>query len=270
MKTKVMLFLPLALCFACIPCGSLSSAFLLPQLRSTPSRQMRSFQCMSSECATHRNRSSSAPLHAAGVSITLEKPLGLLLEEFEENAPNGVKIQALSESGSAFASPLKNKLVGCKILKVMEDDVSCLPFDDVMEKLVNAPSLVVIEVDLPVDVDTDPFLNINKSSLLLEIGTTVPVTVIQEGKGTTTFDAKVGDNLRLTLLQNNVELYRGLKKKIGNCGGAGQCTFCAVDMVDSQGWEPRSDYENQKISKWPNARLACLTNIQGPCTIRLQ
>jgi len=205
------------------------------------------------------------------VSLTLEKPLGLLLEELEENAPKGVKIQALSESGSAFASSLKNYLVGCKILKVMEEDVSCLPFDDVMEKLVNAPSIVVIEVDLPADVDTDALLDIdNRSPLPLEIGTTVPITVIQEGKGTVTFDVQVGDNLRLALLQNNVELYRGLKKKLGNCGGAGQCTFCAVDMVDSQGWEPRSDYENQKISKWPNARLACLTNIQGPCTIRVQ
>lgn len=250
-------------CFAFIlPCGLFSSAILCPQ----QIRKMRSFQWMSSDCARHR----PSAVHAA-MSITLEKPLGLLLEECEENASNGVQIQALSELGSAFTSPFKNKLVGCKILKVMEDDVSCLPFDDVMEKLINAPSLVVIVVDLPVNVvDSDDSLNNNESSLLFEIGTAVPVTVIQEGKETITLDAKVGDNLRLTLLQNNVELYRGLKKKIGNCGGAGQCTFCAVDMVDSQGWEPRSDYEDQKISKWPNARLACLTNIQGPCTIRVQ
>ncbi len=175
---------------------------------------MRSFQRNSSEWAISSHGSS--PLQAA-VSLTLEKPLGLLLEELEENAPKGVKIQALSESGSAFASSLKNYLVGCKILKVMEEDVSCLPFDDVMEKLVNAPSIVVIEVDLPADVDTDALLDIdNRSPLPLEIGTTVPITVIQEGKGTVTFDVQVGDNLRLALLQNNVELYRGLKKKLGN------------------------------------------------------
>ena len=80
----------------------------------------------------------------------------------------------------------------------------------------------------------------------------------------------MGDNLRQTLLDNNVEVYRGLKKKLGNCGGGGQCTFCAVDFVESEGWEPRSEYEDSKIAKWPNARLSCLNNIQGPATIRIQ
>lgn len=153
----------------------------------------------------------------------------------------------------------------------MGDDVAYLPFDDVMDKLVNAPSPIVIEVALPEDVDRESVMEGQESQVtVFDVGTTVPITVIQEGKDTITFDAQVGDNLRMSLLQNNIELYRGLKKKLGNCGGGGQCTFCAVDMVDSQGWEPRSDYENQKISKWPNARLACLNNIQGPCTIRIQ
>jgi len=62
----------------------------------------------------------------------------------------------------------------------------------------------------------------------------------------------------------------GLKQKLGNCGGGGQCTFCAADFVgDSEGWSPRSDYEDQRLAKTPNARLTCLNNIQGPCTIRL-
>ena len=102
------------------------------------------------------------------------------------------------------------------------------------------------------------------------VGTPVTVNVIQDGKPDLAICAKVGDNLRKTLLENNVELYRGLKKKMGNCGGGGQCTFCAVDFVDSEGWEARSDYEEQKIGKYPNARLACLNNIQGPVTVRVE
>jgi ferredoxin len=102
------------------------------------------------------------------------------------------------------------------------------------------------------------------------IGTTVQIKVIQDGNEDKTIDAKVGENLRQTLLDNKVELYRGLKKKLGNCGGGGQCTFCAVDFVESEGWEERMEYENTKIKKFPTARLACLNNIQGPATIRVQ
>merc|ERR1719223_143641 len=103
------------------------------------------------------------------------------------------------------------------------------------------------------------------------VGTEVSIKVIQEGNPEKIIDAKVGDNLRKTLLDNKVELYRGLKKKLGNCGGGGQCTFCAIDMVDDEGsWQPRSDYENGRIPKFPTARLACMNNIQGPATIRVE
>ena len=61
----------------------------------------------------------------------------------------------------------------------------------------------------------------------------------------------------------------GLSQKLGNCGGGGQCGFCAADFVDSEGWEPRSEYEDKKLAKTPNARLTCFNNIQGPATIRL-
>jgi ferredoxin len=82
----------------------------------------------------------------------------------------------------------------------------------------------------------------------------------------------VGDNLRKTLLSDgNIELYRGLKKKLGNCGGGGQCGFCAVELIDETGvWGTRSDYEAKKIGKNgnENCRLACMNNIVGPATVR--
>jgi ferredoxin len=104
---------------------------------------------------------------------------------------------------------------------------------------------------------------------LFPVGTPVTIAVLEEGKPQTSIEAKVGDNLRQVLLDNKIEVYKGLKKKLGNCGGGGQCTFCAAEFVESEGWEPRSDYENQKLKKNPNARLTCLNNIQGPATIKI-
>lgn len=192
------------------------------------------------------------------LSVTLDKPLGLLLEEVNEGAANGVKVQDLVETGSAYASEYKDRLVGLKVAKVQGESVGRCTFDDVMEKIIDAPSPVTI------DFEAIP------SEVVLPIGTRVTLIIQQEGKADLPIDAKVGDNLRKTLLDNNVELYRGLSKKLGNCGGGGQCTFCAVEVTEADGWYERSDWEDKKIGKklGPNARLACLNNIQGPAVVR--
>jgi hypothetical protein len=41
-----------------------------------------------------------------------------------------------------------------------------------------------------------------------------------------------------------------------------------VDFIESEGWLERSDYEDGKLKKNPDARLACINEIQGPATIR--
>jgi hypothetical protein len=48
-----------------------------------------------------------------------------------------------------------------------------------------------------------------------------------------------------------------------------QCGFCAAEFVESEGWPARSDYEDKKLKKNPNARLTCLNPIQGPATIKI-
>eukprot|EP00978_Attheya_sp_CCMP212_P047928 scaffold450163_cov122-Attheya_sp.AAC.3 len=197
------------------------------------------------------------------LEVELEKPLGIILEEMQEGTANGVKVEELSDAGSAYASEYKDQLVGLKVATVMGQDVGSLTFDDVMDTIINAPSPLKIAFELPeVEEEAAP--------PQFEVGQTVTITVLQEGVETVGIEAKVGDNLRQTLLDNGVELYRGMKKKFGNCGGGGQCTFCAVAFEESEGWEARSDYEEQKIGKFPKARLACLNNIQGPATIRVQ
>jgi ferredoxin len=193
------------------------------------------------------------------LSLTLEKPLGILLEEVAEGQAKGVMVQELAEGGSALAYP---QLVGLALATVQGRDVTCLAFDNVMELIVAAPSPLTMDFILQDDDNDDGTID-------LDIGTPVTITVIQDGKSLNV-NAKVGDNLRKTLLANNVQLYRGLKKTIGNCGGNGQCTFCAVKFVESPGWAPRSEYEEGKIGKYKDARLACMNNIQGPATIEVQ
>jgi len=200
---------------------------------------------------------------AALVTIELEKPLGIILEEVSENEPEGVKVEEISDAGSAHVSSYRDELIGSKILEVMEDDVSSMVFDDVMDCIINAPS----PVRLTFEVEGEDAADVVPQ---FDIGTAVEINVIQEGNADRTLSVKVGDNLRKALLDNKVEVYRGLKKKLGNCGGGGQCTFCAVDFVESEGWSERSEYEDNKMKKAPSARLACLNNIQGPATIRVQ
>ena len=202
------------------------------------------------------------------LSVTLEKPLGLLLEEMEVGAAKGVKVQDLVETGSAYASEYKDKLVGLKIAKVQGEIVGASTFDDIMEKIGATPSPITIDFEVPDDAVAES--KVAAAELDLPIGTVVTIKVLQNGKPDVSIDAKVGDNLRSTLLANNVELYQGLKKKLGNCGGGGQCTFCAVDMIEAEGWGERSDWEEQKIGRKlsPKARLACMNNIQGPAVVR--
>lgn len=206
------------------------------------------------------------------LSIKLIKPLGLILEEVTENEANGVKVEEIADTGSAYDSPYKDQLIGLKIVQVMDQDVSSMVFDDVMDCIINAPEFVSISFEVPssaVEESGGETAAVEEVSSF-DVGTVVTIQVKQEGNADKAIEAKVGDNLRKTLLENNVELYRGLKKKLGNCGGGGQCTFCAVDFVESEGWEQRSEYEEGKIGKYPTARLACMNNIQGPATIRVQ
>jgi ferredoxin len=203
---------------------------------------------------------SSTETQPAALDVTLEKPLGMILEEVEEGEAKGVFVLELADDGSAAASEFKDQIIGRKLTTVEGEDVTNLVFDDVMEKLINAPSPVSLQLAAQEEMEeTEP---------LFEVGTDVTINVLENGKENA-INAKVGDNLRTVLLENNIEVYKGLKKKLGNCGGGGQCTFCAAEFIESEGWEDRSDYEDQKLKNAPAARLTCLNNIQGPATIRI-
>jgi len=152
---------------------------------------------------------------SSSITLELEKPLGIVLEEVTENEANGVYVQSVSEGGSAYAHA--TKLQGLKLKSVMNDDVSRITFDQVMDKIINAPSVVSIDFVVINGADDEAMDDDNVGVINdYEIGTDVVIKVIQDGKPESIIEAKVGDNLRKTLLENNVELYRGLKKKLGN------------------------------------------------------
>lgn len=190
------------------------------------------------------------------MSLSLPKPLGLVLEECEEGSPSGVFVKDVSENGSAAS--YSSKIAGSKLLQVGGVDVTAQSFDNIMELIINTEQ----KVDLVFDVEDDEAMAAD-----YELGAPVAIIVQQPGRDDLIINAAVGDNLRKVLLDSGFEVYQGLKEKLGNCGGGGQCTFCAVNFVESDGWAQRSDYEDSKLRKFPAARLACLNNIQGPATI---
>ncbi len=189
------------------------------------------------------------------LSLSLRKPLGLILEEVEEGKAAGVYVAGLAEEGSALE--YASQLQGAKVSSVQGTDVSNMDFDAVMDQLVNAPDTVDLQFIVSTSVPTDEYA----------VGTPVTIKFLSEGRELE-MKAAVGDNLRKVMLNNGVEVYQGMKQKLGNCGGGGTCTFCAVDILESEGWAERSEYEDQKLAKFPAARLACLNSIQGPATIQ--
>jgi len=212
---------------------------------------------------------------SCNINVTLNKPLGVILTELDDNSP-GILISEVNPTGSAYSSPFKEQLIGAQIISVNNMNVQQMMFDDIMDLIASSESPVNLMVLPPLSesnsITSEPEPDTTSPTKAeLPMGSSVQLTVTLAGESTSKIiDAKVGDNLRKTLLDNGVELYRGWKKKLGNCGGGGQCTFCAVDVLDTEGyWEPRSEYEESKIGRKmsANGRLACLNNIPGPADI---
>jgi ferredoxin len=234
-----------------------------------PNRGSAALLATSSESSsTERMQQQQQPKFLA---VTLEKPLGMILEEVEEGGAKGVYVKELAEGGSAAASEWGDELVGLPVFTVMGRNVMAMDFDSVMEELISAPSPVELQFVMEENaIPSDGSINGGRGEVEFDVGTIVTLKVLEDnGKKETLIEARVGDNLRQTLLDSKVEVYRGLKAKLGNCNGGGQCTFCRADFVETEGWAPRSDYEERKLKNAPDARLTCQNNIQGPATIRM-
>ena len=183
-------------------------------------------------------------LHA--VDVSLEKPLGIVLEENVRDAPEGLYVAEIDADGSASA---------CADIKVEDRldavngvDTTSMGFDDVMDLIVDAPSPVQLKFS----------------------GPTCQLTVVGP-KGETTFEVKKGANLRKELLARKQEVYN-FQGKMMNCNGGGQCGLCAVRVADGA-FGPRYEWEERHVAKiGADARLACQTTVKGgdAATVTLQ
>ena len=74
-----------------------------------------------------------------------------------------------------------------------------------------------------------------------------------------------GENLRDVALREGIELY-GLKGRLGNCNGCGQCITCFVEISGGAGPDslsPRTGVEDAKLKRRPEDwRLACQALVQ--------
>ena len=189
--------------------------------------------------------SSSSPLSAAGdISVSLEKPLGLVLEENDAGADAGLYISEILPDGSAASC--EDLLSNLQLTAVAGVDCRALGFDAIMDLIGGAAS--------PVD---------------LTFASTTCLLKVVGPKGDSQFiSAEKGANLRQTLQANKQALY-SFQGTMMNCNGGGQCGLCRV-LVEDGDFGERSDWEEGKLKSKPG-RLACQTSIDGPsATIVLQ
>ena len=102
------------------------------------------------------------------LSLTLDKPLGLILEESSTNG-DGVVVTAVNEGGSAYNSESKDALIQSRINLVNGIDCSTLPFDDVMDIIINADTTVDIDFILPSPPSTSEVVAVEEEEVVVDI-----------------------------------------------------------------------------------------------------
>ena len=183
------------------------------------------------------------------VSVTLTKPLGAVLEE---SPPSGVRVEELQEGGSAAETGLLRK--GDKLLSVQSQDVKTASFDEVMSLLTDAPDeveLVVVRTQISRKPRVMPKLTID---------------------GTEYGNVDKGVILRTAIIDAGVEVHRGLKAKMSQCGGNGQCSTCWVSVVDgADNLSPPTDVEKKRGAKRlaDGKRMSCQSFVNGPVSVEM-
>ena len=187
------------------------------------------------------------------IRVSLMKPLGLQLEEVKKNGKLGVTIEAVNDGSAKASGKIKR---GLYLISANGQDLKFQDFDTILDALGDAPEgkpIDLVFIDPP-DVYNGP----------------VVINVKTFDGNTKVINAKKGDNLRKTLLDNKVDLYSA-KAKFTNCGGGASCGTCAVLIPDALDWDPRADFESSKLKKYPKTgRLSCNTFLEGDCTVIVQ
>jgi ferredoxin len=186
------------------------------------------------------------------IHVSLLKPMGLSLEEVEQNGNRGVMVDEIN-SGSAKLSGKIYK--GLLLLSANGRNLKNESFDSVLTALASFPSTDPVEL-----VFIDPRKVFRGPAL---------ITVQLQGGDRRQITSLKGQMMRDVLMSVNVNVH-GDRAKLTNCGGGGQCGTCAVLVDENQDWEPRVEREALRLGKYAsNARLSCCTSIEGDCTVTI-
>ncbi|KAH8067473.1 hypothetical protein JL721_7585 [Aureococcus anophagefferens] len=206
-------------------------------------------------------------LHAA-VDVTLEKPLGLVLEENTADslkASTSLRLPTPARRARTPTSWRCNSACRCNS-KVAGVDVTALGFDDAMELIGDAASPVRLTFEGDGAPEESSFLDDEApaadgaaSSSADDDAATCAMTV-SGPKGEATVVAEKGANLRAALLGDKQAVY-SFQGTLMNCNGGGQCGLCRV-LVEDSAFDDRSEYEDGKLKGKPG-RLACQTVVSG-------
>jgi ferredoxin len=186
------------------------------------------------------------------IHVSLLKPMGLSLEEVEQNSNRGVMVDEVN-SGSA---KLNGKIYkGLLLLSANGRNLRNESFDSVLAVLASCPASDPVEL-----VFIDP-RNVFRGPAL--------ITVQLPGGDRRQIAGLKGQMIRDVLMSANVNVH-GDRAKLTNCGGGGQCGTCAVLIDDTEDWEPRVEREALRLGKYAsNSRLSCFTTIEGDCTVTI-
>lgn len=184
------------------------------------------------------------------VQVSLLKPLGISLEEVEENGKKGVVIEEIGDGNAKLNGKLYK---GLFLVSVNGVDLKYEDFDTILDALRSSPESEAVNLEF-VDLR-----NVYRGPAVLDVempnGKTIKINCL---KGQPMLDVLMGAN---------VGVY-GDRAKLTNCGGGGQCGTCAILVEDAEDWEERPTYEGLRLKKYPrSARLSCNTVIEGDCTV---
>jgi ferredoxin len=188
------------------------------------------------------------------VDVSVNKPLGLVFEEIEENASKGVYVVECNDGNAKSTGKV---FPGMMLVQACGQDTHSLNFDAIMDILRESPE------NKPLNLR---FIDVNA----VFRGKANLAVTLPDGKEAS-IECLKGQILRDVLMQAELDVY-DIKGKMTNCGGGGVCGTCIV-QVNSPGndWDPRPSFEEKRCKKFgPNARLSCNTLIEGDAKVVLQ
>lgn len=205
-------------------------------------------------CMASRFRSLSSSVDS--VTIRIDRPLGLVLAEDSEG---NVFVEEVSPGGNAFATgEVKSGDTISRCGTSEEELAECtgIGFDATIEALSQNPDSSSIFVQ---------FSRVVKEEKVQVAASAVNIQVVDQASIETMAKALAPkENLREALLEEKNQLYDNWGK-VMNCGGAGQCGTCIVQVLEGMDQlTARTESEERKLKKKPDSfRLACQVDCEG-------